>query len=773
MGKIILKVRKFILCLIVIAISFSCNKVAKNEILVENKKALEEAIHNAKPGDVILLSNGEWKDLELKFYAVGTENAPIVLKAQEKGKVFITGKSFLKIGGEYLKIKDLHFKDGYTTDKAVIRFKVDNNKIAKNCTVSNCVIENFTQPDRNKKDHWVEFWGQKNQLDHCYITGKGNQGPTLRVFLKGNENINTYHKIFANHFGPRPRKGGPRAETMQIGDSYTSMTPAYVKVEKNYFEKCNGEVEIISSKSNFNEFNHNIFYQCEGSLVLRHGNYNRINGNIFIGSDSSEFIGGIRVINTGHWITNNYFYNLKGKEFRAPLAVMNGIPKSPLNRYNQVTDVVVANNSWVNCKSPFHIGVGANLEQRDVLPPSEIRSARPERVIIANNILFNQTKEDIPIVTYDKVDGISFYKNLTNNLNKSKVQTEGIITQKFETKVESSWLQIPTAINETSYDGFEFKDRITADLFGNKRVSNTIGAIQIDGKNISKEIKTNQYGTDWFHPNDKKVTEEEFTVSNAMELKVAIEKTKEKAVIYLTGNDYKFETSLDIKKKIKITPKDSNEKINFIFTPSVSAFVLHPNSNLEISGLNLKGNKKNKVFTTLKELMHSPYNLVVNDISVEGFQTILEVSKGSFADEISIKNSQFTNCENGILLNKETNDKGDYNAEFLKIENTTFNKIKNNVVDYYRGGYDESTIGGNLILKNSKFINCGRGTKNEILIKTRGIVNMVFEDNTFTNNAVDYIAILWGAKGQKGVNNTIQNSGILKVEENLALKLIY
>ena len=130
------------------------------------------------------------------------------------------------------------------------------------------------------------------------------------------------------------------------------MTPSYVNVSNNLFEKCNGEVEIISSKSNFNQFKKNIFFECEGSLVLRHGNYANVESNIFIGNDNSKFIGGIRIINTGHWVTNNYFYKIKGNEFRSALAIMNGIPKSPLNRYNQVTDVVIAYNSFIDCKSP-------------------------------------------------------------------------------------------------------------------------------------------------------------------------------------------------------------------------------------------------------------------------------------------------------------------------------------------------------------------------------------------------------------------------------------
>ena len=386
-----------------------------NKKLVTNPAELENAIKSAEPGDNIVLASGVWENLEINFYARGEKDNPITLSAETPGKVTLEGQSYLKIGGEYLVVDGLYFRNGYTPNNTVIDFRINKNKIANNCKVINCVIEDFNQPNRYDQDHWVEFYGRYNQLDRCYLAGKFNQGPTIRVHLNGNEHIRNYHKITNNHFGPRPRKGGPKAETMQIGDSYTSMTPSYVQVNNNYFEKCNGEVEIISSKSNFNEFRNNIFFECEGSLVMRHGNYCMIDGNIFIGNETNEFIGGIRVINTGHWITNNYFYGLKADEFRSPLAIMNGIPKSPLNRYNQVTDVVIAYNSWVNCTSPWQFSVGANMNKKDVLPQSEIRSARPERIVIANNLIYNEHSDSLPLKSYDKIDGVLFKNNFIDN----------------------------------------------------------------------------------------------------------------------------------------------------------------------------------------------------------------------------------------------------------------------------------------------------------------------------------------------------------------------
>lgn len=119
-----------------------------------------------------------------------------------------------------------------------------------------------------------------------------------------------------------------------------------------------------------------------------------------------------------------------------------------------------------------------------------------------------------------------------------------------------------------------------------------------------------------------------------------------------------------------------------------------------------------------------------------------------FADTISVSNSVIKNCERGFMLNKETNDGGDYNAEFVTFSNSTFDNIQEVVLDYYRGGYDESTIGGNLVLESNTITNSGKAEKERILIKNRGIVNVEFNNNTFQNNPVKLIAILWVKKGK-------------------------
>jgi len=53
------------------------------------------------------------------------------------------------------------------------------------------------------------------------------------------------------------------------------------------------------------------------------------------------------------------------------------------------------------------------------------------------------------------------------------------------------------------------------------------------------------------------------------------------------------------------------------------------------------------------------------------------------------------------------------------------------------------------------------------------IVNVEFSNNNFTNNPIKVIAVLWGEKDQKPENNTVKNSGEIKVEQNLVQKMMY
>lgn len=770
---------KRLLSLLIFAL-LSCGDNATtstNSLLVKDFDELQTAIAEASPGTEIVLANGEWNDVQITFYGVGTEQQPITLKAETAGEVIIQGESDLKLGGEYLVVDGLVFTKGASPSEAVIKYFINSDTLANNVRVTNCVIKDFNKSQRNQQDLWVLFRGRHNQLDHCYLSGKSNRGPSVRVELKGNQSIKNYHKISHNYFGPRPPKGGPSAETIQIGSSETSMTPSYTLVENNLFDRCNGEVEVISSKSNFNEFRNNIFYKSEGSLVTRHGNYCLVDGNYFIGDENSPYIGGIRLIGTGHWVTNNYFYNLRGEIFRGPIALMNGIKKPAINRYFQVTDVVIAHNTWVNCTSPWQFGVGSNLDQKEVLPASEIRSETPIRTLVANNIIYNEKGDKVPVLKYDSVKGITFKSNVINNQGVSFDGVKGLDEKEFTMNEveENIWVPSSDLSGVEVFNGFEF-DQIENDLLGNARSNgNSIGAMNGSKVQESNIMDFSQYGPDWYDATPTQATPTTHSASNAEELVKALKAAAEGDIIELSANEIALSSSLKIDKKITIQSADAANKsvISYTGGAETPAFEMNPNGQLTLTSVKLQGSGENYAFASLKENMSSLYNLDVQDSEISNFDYVLKAYKFSFSEYVKFNGTVVKNCTNGIELAAEDDDKGDYNAENLFITNCQFEGVGKNVIDYYRGGYDESTVGGNLIVKGCSFTNSGAKEENGILINTYGIINVNLSENTFENNRVKMIARLWGAKNNSETNNTIKNSGSIVTEQNLPLKLMY
>ncbi len=750
---------------------------AQDEVMVTSAAELATAISDAQPGFTIVLSNGVWRDIQIKFYGTGTELAPITLRAETAGKVFITGQSDLKLGGEHLIVDGLHFTDGASPSRAVIQYFINRDTLANHCQVTNCVIEDFNKAQRNKSDLWVAFKGRHNELDHCYLARKANKGPTIRIDIAGNRSIKNYHRIHHNHFGPRPPKGGPSAETIQIGNSSTSMSPSNTIVADNLFDRCNGEVEIISSKTNFNEFRNNVFYKSDGSLVTRHGNYCTVDGNYFIGDEHSSQVGGIRLIGTGHWVTNNYFYKLKGEIFRAPLAVMNGIKKSALNRYLQVTDVVIAHNTYVDCTSPWQFGVGSNVDQKEVLPASEIRSEAPIRTLVANNVIYNTTGDPMPIFRHDSIDGIEFRSNIIDNNGMAFRGVSGLeeIDLEGSELEETIWVPSRGALEAVElHSGFEF-DQIKKDIFGNSReTDNAVGATTGSPHGKSSFMQLDKYGPSWYNPEPRESSPTTYKAATTQELVETLALANNGDIIQLSSSKYDLISPLQINKQITIT-SSSRKKVCLKYSggKETAAFEMNPKGDLTLSSIQLVGSKENYAFATLKENMSSHYNLTVRDCEISDFDYVLKGYKYSFAQHIDFNATKISNCTNGIELSAEDDDRGDYNAENLFITDCIFKAVQQNVIDYYRGGYDESTVGGNLRVASCTFSNCGAEEKNGTLINTYGIINVEISESQFSDNKVKRVAQLWGAKNNSESNNTFKNSGKIITEQNLPQKMMY
>ncbi len=294
-------------------------------------------------------------------------------------------------------------------------------------------------------------------------------------------------------------------------------------------------------------------------------------------------------------------------------------------------------------------------------------------------------------------------------------------------------------------------------------------------KMIDLAIKNEWLEKDPFHKFKLKFEKKDRGYLTKEELISAIAKADDGDIIELSAGQFTISSPLEIVKKLTIQSADTHNKsiISYTGAPETPAFEMNPNGELILNDVVLQGNGKNYAFASLKENMSSLYNLEVNNVEVTNFDFVLKTYKYSFSEYIQFNAVIIKNCNNGLELSGEDDDRGEYNAENVFIIDSRFDDVSKNVIDYYRGRYDESTVGGNLLVKGCTFTNSGADEENGILINTYGIINVDISGNIFKNNPVELVARLWGAKNNSHSNNVIENSGSLIVEENLPLKRMY
>jgi poly(beta-D-mannuronate) lyase len=696
------------------------------EIKVSNGEELTEAISKVKPGDRIVMSNGIWKDTAIDFNAKGVSKDSIFLEAETAGKVILSGNSSLKLSGDYLVAKGLWFKDGYS--KFVISF-MSKTRVASNSRVTNCAITDYNPETKAESNHWVELWGKNNRFDNNYIAGKTNDGCTLVVWLKGEENHQNHHRIDHNYFGERPPLGSNGGETIRIGTSHNSMFQSNTIVEWNKFEKCNGEVEIVSNKSCNNIFRNNLFLESQGSMVFRHGNDCLVENNVFLGNNQT-YTGGVRIINEGHTVKNNYFYGLTGQDFRGSLVVMNGVPNSPLNRYNQVKNAKVTNNVFYN-SSAFQLGAGKDEE----------RSLAPIASVISDNIIYNESDAEA-VTFFDDMKGITFKNNSIDSKNSKKIK--GFTPKKLTWKKEGE-IFVP---NEKS--GIDFS--------------------------VFPKVIANKTGTSW-NPKTPKVAVQEQTINvepGTGTLEKAVKKAKGKTKFVLAPGTYLLDRSVVVADNIAFVGENA-EKTIISFNPDaekISNYLFRVESGARLSFENVSLTAKNTsavkyAIVSPKEDTPGSYSIFVNKSIISDFTnaeggSVIKASKGTFADTIKISNSILRNNFRGINLSSEKDDTGKYNSENVILENTVFTDFTQWVLHYYRGGNDESTVGGNLVVDHCVFTKIG-ATDKDIVFQNKGIVNVKITNSVFFDNSNVTNPIRLNGKNNSIKNSVIYNSGELKL----------
>jgi poly(beta-D-mannuronate) lyase len=330
------------------------------DVLLADASAVRQALKKTQPGDTLIMRDGTWHDAKIILDVHGTASKPITLRAQTPGGVILSGASSIRIGGDFIVVQGLLFRDGAMPGGQVIIFRSESSHEAHNCRVTDCAIIDYNPASQGTNSYWVSMYGLSNRLDHCYFHGKNDESPLLTVWVGSEPN---YHLIDHNSFFKRPPLGRNGGETVRIGTSQVSMLNSRAVLEYNYFEDCSGEAEYISNKSCENIYRYNTFVECQGALVLRHGNRCTVSGNWFFGKNR-EGTGGIRVIGEDHRIYNNYLCQLGGTNFESAMPFVNGIPNSKPNEYFQIKRATVAFNTLVDCRQSITFGVGIGFRNR-------------------------------------------------------------------------------------------------------------------------------------------------------------------------------------------------------------------------------------------------------------------------------------------------------------------------------------------------------------------------------------------------------------------------
>jgi len=360
-----------IIGLVFLAASVCCNAAVKT---LTTAAQVKKELPAAAPGDTFLLADGDYELSWLKLSCAGTEEAPIVVQAQNllKARVIKSGCITLE-NAAYMEFRGLDFDMSATSSffklQGAHHIRITRNRFK------------MSVDSEGQTSKWIlvgDIWENNtctsghNRIDHNLFLDKTDGGALIVIDgAHGTPGgISVHDRIDHNIF----RNNGPRVanekETVRIGVSDLSMDTSYTVVDHNLFEDCDGDPEIVSVKSCCNMVQHNTFRRCLGTLCLRHGFGNKAEGNIFLGEGKTALYegesigcGGIRIYGKDHVVTDNYMEGLTGCKWDPAIALTNGDASNSVSASSKhflPENVLISGNTFVNCASTLEAGFTNN-----------------------------------------------------------------------------------------------------------------------------------------------------------------------------------------------------------------------------------------------------------------------------------------------------------------------------------------------------------------------------------------------------------------------------
>lgn len=442
---------------------------------------------------------------------------------------------------------------------------------------------------------------------------------------------------------------------------------------------------------------------------MRHGKYTLVENNYFLGNGKVN-TGGIRVINEYQTVKNNYLTGLTGYRFRGALVVMNGVPNSPINRYNQVVDSKIENNILIDCD---YIQLCAGSDQE--------RSAVPIGTTMTGNVFMSKTNLD-PFTIYDDISGITFKNNFINKDAKLSIPT-GFEAIDYSVNTNENGLKVP-----------------------NKEILEKIGF-----QSVKLPVTRDDVGAPYYPKPDKEitfgsgktiqVTAGENTILDALQ-------DAEDGDVLLLQNGGEYLLTKDLKLTAMVTLKSEIGAKAIIKSTRSTFFQIENGGSLELVNVKLDGTESPdeagiQVISTTKYAMNKNYKLFIRDcevvdMNVNHSYNFLKIYQHTMADSILVENTTFKNMTGYVFtLDREIEDLGIYNVETLYINNCKFENIEGAITNIYRGGTDESTFGPIVTIANTEILNSGKGNRNKTgaSMLFHGVQNLNIHDVVMDNAA--------------------------------------
>ncbi len=412
----------------------------KREVKVTNISTLQQAVENAAIGDVITLADGNYKDIKLIVEASGSFAMPLVIKAENAGKVTFSGDVNVEIRGNHVSLQGIYFTDGArNADDWVHRGPGHGPGLVAiygdYCEVADCMFYNFD----DVKSAYITTSLDENgrvpryaNIHHCAFVGKKtydqviNLNNTLHKQEEGAPGIPMYHRVSYCYFS-NPKKKGNAGGGIRIG--YWRKDFGRCLVDNNLFERQDSEPEIITSKSMENVYYNNTFLNCQGTLNFRHGDKQVAINNFFIGTDTEQEYGGMFVWGRNHLIASNFFFLPTTLRTRGNSALyFNCGPEA--SEHALAFDMSVINNTFISTAGT-DINLAALYERR-VEAYGKENVGTPRDIRFIGNQFFSEHPTQHPVL-YDPLSVASkqtWIGNIYNGMPLgSKENIEGLKLQ--------------------------------------------------------------------------------------------------------------------------------------------------------------------------------------------------------------------------------------------------------------------------------------------------------------------------------------------------------